>query len=95
MIGLGQWLSIFLNTTHSNTIYSSIIEMGVLSKKKKKKITLRMWDILWYFVFSPPFFPSTKNSAGQESPNNLFHNPLMRNICSLENIAEMSSENYS
>lgn len=90
MIALGQWLSIFLNTTHSNTIYSSVIEMGVLSKKKKR-ITLRMWDILWYFVFSPPFFPSIKNTAGQESPN-LFHNPLMRNICSLENIAEKSLE---
>lgn len=50
-----------------------------------------MWDILWYFVFSPPFFPSIKNTAGQESPN-LFHNPLMRNICSLENIAEKSLE---
>lgn len=69
-----------------------MIEMGVLSEKKKKKITLRMWDTLWYFVFSPPFFPSTKNSAGQESPNHLFHNPVMRNICSLENIAERSSE---
>lgn len=39
MIALGQWLSIFLNTTHSNTIYSSVIEMGVLSKKKKKDYT--------------------------------------------------------
>ena len=35
MIALGQWLLIFLNTTHSkNTIYIYITETGVLSKKR-------------------------------------------------------------
>lgn len=37
MITLGQWLSIFLNAAHSNTIYICIIEMGILSKNKNER----------------------------------------------------------